>query len=382
MTESDESMNFATVGKMVGEFYLNKRLSDICFVVEDEKIFAHKFILAVSCQYFHTLLFGETNEAKTNEIVLNHPSKKIFKAVLEYAYKGKAETSDFSPEELLSLISLAHEYQFISLVLYAEKKYNLEFITKENVSYVFEVAYLCALDSLLEKCWVILEEHSEEIIANHELFSTFSSNLFKAILLRDSFFAKEIDIFKAIMAWKDVNHVDDIKSILENLRFNLISDNDFCENIRPLGLFTDTEYIKHCCQEKVNRTPGKCKIDYSYIICSTENRKYPNETKYHLYSNKHLYDYNFILEFNYVLENVYEISRLHFDCEITQSSFGSRDCFCFISLIEDVNKNNVLEHVDASTKKTHILSFNRKRVKHIRFSCNRNFVKITNVKIF
>ncbi|RWS01787.1 BTB/POZ domain-containing protein 9-like isoform X2, partial [Dinothrombium tinctorium] len=85
---------------MVYDYYLSEKFSDVCFVVEGEKIFAHKFILAASCQYFHTLLFGETIESKLKEIVLKNPSKRVFKAVLQFAYKRKADTNDFTVDEM------------------------------------------------------------------------------------------------------------------------------------------------------------------------------------------------------------------------------------------------------------------------------------------
>ncbi|RWS00689.1 BTB/POZ domain-containing protein 9-like protein, partial [Dinothrombium tinctorium] len=123
------------------------------------------------------------------------------KAVLQYAYEGFAETGDFTPLQLLSLISLVHEYQFDELFQDSVNKFKFEFIANDNIAQVFDVTTLCEIDSILEKCWIFLEENSETIVSNLDLFSTFSLEMVNAIVLRDTFYANEIDIFNAVMAW-------------------------------------------------------------------------------------------------------------------------------------------------------------------------------------
>ncbi|RWR99457.1 BTB/POZ domain protein-like protein, partial [Dinothrombium tinctorium] len=92
-----------------------EKFSDVCFVVEGEKFHAHKAILAAGSPYFETMLFGETNESKMNKITLSHTSKQSLKAVLQYARKGFTKSGEFTPLQLLSLLSLVHEYQFDEL---------------------------------------------------------------------------------------------------------------------------------------------------------------------------------------------------------------------------------------------------------------------------
>jgi len=61
---------------------------DVCFLVGEEKkrIYAHKNILGVRCEYFRVMLYGGMREAKANEIEIPGIQPTIFLLLLEYIY--------------------------------------------------------------------------------------------------------------------------------------------------------------------------------------------------------------------------------------------------------------------------------------------------------
>ncbi|RWR99480.1 BTB/POZ domain-containing protein 9-like protein, partial [Dinothrombium tinctorium] len=246
-----ESSEFAV--KLLTKLYSDDQLSDVCFVVENEKITAHKVVLAASCPYFRVLLFGETNESKSERIVLKETSKNAFKSVIEFIYKGSIKTEAMSSDDLLALISLSHEYQFKELFEYVKSKFKSARINLENVSEIFKVASFCDIDPLLCKCWKFIDENAETIIRDLNLFACFPFSLIKKIIGRKTFVvANELEIVNALSAWNQLNPNHDISTLLKRIKLDQIKLNDFLTHVRPIGFFTDREYL-----EAINRKKRK-----------------------------------------------------------------------------------------------------------------------------
>ncbi|RWS02352.1 BTB/POZ domain-containing protein 9-like protein [Dinothrombium tinctorium] len=341
-----KTSNLSKVGKVVSNFYLSEKFSDVYFMVEGEKFYAHRFILAASCKYFEKLLFWESNESKVKEIVLKCITKKLFKAVLQYIYNGFTETEDFTPIQLLSLMKLAHEYELVDLVQLSANKFKLDHFSYDNITKVFECAALLQNDSLLEKCWIFLECNSEEIVANLDLFSSFSFRMVSEIILRDTFYAKEIDIFKAIMAWNRVNQHPDFETILRNLRLNLISSEDFFTHIRPCNVFSDIQFLESTYSEKGIRKRTKCNVKCisSFRIPKDRSLLTQSNASHH------------ILETTYELEEACEITCLYFNTKMALN--------CYVGLDQSELKQ-VYKWDDFDVK--NYLNFERTRIKFIKF---------------
>lgn len=67
----------------------NKAHTDVTFIVNGEKITAHRLILASQSEYFKQLLFGVMKESKQDVIELKDVEDAgILKLLMEYAYTG------------------------------------------------------------------------------------------------------------------------------------------------------------------------------------------------------------------------------------------------------------------------------------------------------
>ena len=55
----------------------------------------------------------------------------------------------------------------------------------------------------------------------------------KSIISRDSFCAAEVDIFRAVWAWSKANPGENIQSILQEIRLELVTIQDLLKVVRP-----------------------------------------------------------------------------------------------------------------------------------------------------
>ena len=88
------------------EFIDNELGSDISFIVEGKKIFAHK-IMCMRCPYLRSMLCSEMKESKQKEIVLHEVSYQSFLSVLQYLYTDEV---DVDLETAMSLFQIADQF--------------------------------------------------------------------------------------------------------------------------------------------------------------------------------------------------------------------------------------------------------------------------------
>ncbi|VDO35100.1 unnamed protein product [Haemonchus placei] len=84
--------------------------SDVILVVNGEKIPANKALLAVRKVTFRGLLYGGLKESGDGEVVLNQINVFAFRIVLRYLYTAKLTLSDYEEDQLLEILSVAHQY--------------------------------------------------------------------------------------------------------------------------------------------------------------------------------------------------------------------------------------------------------------------------------
>jgi hypothetical protein len=84
--------------------------SDITFVVQGQKIYAHKAILAAQCEHFHAMFSGgRFVESKQSEIEIPDWSHVAFFAMLEWLYTGHTPR-ELSPGHQTEILGLADHY--------------------------------------------------------------------------------------------------------------------------------------------------------------------------------------------------------------------------------------------------------------------------------
>lgn len=134
-------LNFISTGRFsdqMAQLCMNSDYSDVTFIVEDQKLYAHRVILAARSEYFRALLFGGLSESHQREITLKIPVE-AFKALLRYIYSGHMSLSQMKEENILDTLGLANQYGFTELES-AISEYLRQVLTLSNVCAILDAA--------------------------------------------------------------------------------------------------------------------------------------------------------------------------------------------------------------------------------------------------
>ncbi|RWS21632.1 BTB/POZ domain-containing protein 9-like protein [Leptotrombidium deliense] len=217
-------------------------LRDVTFIIEDVEIKVNKSLMAASCVYFKTMLFGNTNESSQSKIILKSTPKVAFQKVVEYIHCGACHLSGLQDKELLQLVSLAHEYQFHFLLNHLFSQIDLDECNVDFCIEIFNFAFEKDLRDWKDTCLAYFDDIFKEKV-NEDVFVKFPKLLIQMVTSRDSFLIKEIDLFKCLLKWKKVNGDEESEGIFDHLRLNLIDIVDFADYILHTKLFNFDDYV-------------------------------------------------------------------------------------------------------------------------------------------
>nr|CAH0111776.1 unnamed protein product [Daphnia galeata] len=217
---------------------------DITLIVENQRIPAHKIILASRSEYFRALLFGGLLESQKSEIELKGISAAAFHALLKYVYTGYVSLSNMKEELVKDLLGLAHQYAFPELEQ-SVSEYLKSILSQTNMCLVYDVANLYQLRALMEACRQYADRHATDILQS-DAFLQLSPGTLCDLLQRDSFCVAEIEIFRAVLRWWHHNSYDDIvvkadstselNAVLNSVRLPLITLSELLNEVRPSHL--------------------------------------------------------------------------------------------------------------------------------------------------
>lgn len=211
--------------------------SDVTFIVEGKQLPAHRVILAARSDYFRALLYGGGFvESGQNEINVQVPYK-AFKALLQYVYSGVLSLNKMENTiDVLDILGLANQYGFLELED-AISSYLHEILSVENACSILDSARLFGLTSLIEVCHTFMDRNAVNILKD-ETFNSISEESLCGLLRRDSFFAPEVTIYKAVAIWYKHNPSADIRKVLELVRLPLMELNHLLNVVRPSGILS------------------------------------------------------------------------------------------------------------------------------------------------
>ncbi|BFF99345.1 BTB/POZ domain-containing protein 9-like [Drosophila madeirensis] len=72
-TQDNNTVGIHTIAMDMGRLFMNDLYSDVVFLVEDQRLPAHRLVLAARCKYFRAMLYGDMAESKKHEIQLEVP---------------------------------------------------------------------------------------------------------------------------------------------------------------------------------------------------------------------------------------------------------------------------------------------------------------------
>lgn len=237
--------------------------SDVAFIVEDQRLPAHRVILAARSEYFRALLYGGLSESNQSEIKLKIPLE-AFKALLKYIYSGHMPLSQMYDNNILDTLGLANEYGFTELEM-AISEYLRQYLSLSNVCAILDAARLYNLDKLVKVCLTFMDLNATKVL-QHETFRELSKESLEVILKRDSFFAPEVQIFVAVNEWCKQNTHIDIASVVSYVRLPLMHLEDLLQVVRPSGIL-EPDRLLDAIEEQ---TTSKC-LPYRGALWPEEN---------------------------------------------------------------------------------------------------------------
>ncbi|RWR98980.1 hypothetical protein B4U79_15034, partial [Dinothrombium tinctorium] len=206
---------------------------------------ANSVLLAASCPYFKTLLFGHADckdEAEgrniTNKTVnlvnFNEESKRFFLLFLKYVYKGDIDIGSLSEDELIGVYSLSREFKFPELAHILSNALSSVFLCVENVGKIFDMAKRYDLRDLLKRCIPFAEINSTKILSNDDLRVKLPYQLVDELFKSDTFYVnEEVQLFIALDKWSKSNSTVDPSCALDSIRLEHIDAKCFgihCKN--------------------------------------------------------------------------------------------------------------------------------------------------------
>ncbi|XP_044738078.1 BTB/POZ domain-containing protein 9 [Chrysoperla carnea] len=231
----------ALLAEHLKKLCFNEEYSDVTFVVEGQKLPAHKVVLAARSDYFRALLYGGMKESTQTEIELDAPLD-AFKALLNYVYTGHMSVSGMKQDTVLDALGLAHAYNFVDLEN-AISFHLRHTLSLSNVCAILDAARLYRLNSLIRVCHRFMDRHAVQILKMDSIYNL-SQGALAELLARDSFCAPEVDIFHAVCNWIKANQYAEnctsssLESPLSSVRLTLMSVAELLTVVRPVGLMS------------------------------------------------------------------------------------------------------------------------------------------------
>ena len=207
---------------------------------------------------FRALLHGGMRESSQKEIILHDAPLRAFKLLIGYVYTGHLSLGGLREETILEVLELTHRYGLEKLQT-ALCRYLQEILSVRNVCTVYDKAQLFGLDQLRETCCRFMDRHACAILQS-EAFLQLSATALSEMLSRDSFCAKEIEIFEAVRRWC-AEQPDDVhvSKILKAVRLPLIETWDLLNAVRNSGLIPADQLL-----DAIQRKTESRDVDLNY----------------------------------------------------------------------------------------------------------------------
>lgn len=148
------------IANNLGGFVNNQRFSDVAFVVEGEKVYAHKLILAIRSTYFRSILMTGMKESAQSEITLPEVRRDSFIALLRFLYT--ADDSIVDEENVVDVLETANYFSAERLKCVCELLLK-KAVDVESVPYILQVAIRFEAFQLRRVCMEVMLQNFDAV---------------------------------------------------------------------------------------------------------------------------------------------------------------------------------------------------------------------------
>jgi len=234
------------------QLYERKELCDVIFLVGDEKIPAHRCVLAAYSPIFQIMLY-ETNSdgipdvtlTKNVEVKIRDITPATFKSFLDILYKDETEVNS---QNIDGLMKVARKYHVDKVRLLCAEFMEQD-INKDNAVELFLSGPTIMGDE--EFGLKFIEENAAEVLKS-DAITKLPADRFAIILKSDKLKAEELVVFQALVKWgeakvKESKDPIDLKTatkdLLQYVRFPLLQINEMATIVAPSNLVEPTKLV-------------------------------------------------------------------------------------------------------------------------------------------
>ncbi|CAC5421121.1 BTBD3_6 [Mytilus coruscus] len=193
--------NQSSVRERNAVMFNNPLMADVFFKVgtvpHQQKIPAHKYILATGSSVFYAMFFGGLADAK-HVIEIPDVEPQAFLNLLRYLY---CDEIHLEPDNVLATLYAAKKYIVPHLartcVRYLETS-----LSAHNACILLSQGRLFEEQELMQRCWEVIDAQAEEALRS-DGFTEIDVNTLNTVLSRETLNAKEISVFNAACRWAD-----------------------------------------------------------------------------------------------------------------------------------------------------------------------------------
>lgn len=241
----EEKKSFSS-GRLLPDFYLNSRFSDVTFVVDGKPVSAHRWVLSAQSEVFAQMLFGEESKADAEHQIAD-TTLEAFKYVLKLLY-GKELDEDLEFKTIAEALKLSKKYELNELTAHIGN--NLTAALKvENLTDFCRMAIDLELKDLMDSLGHFIAENERQIVESNS-FITESVDILTAILKG---FRSQKSVIAALKAIRESEQTKDIdlKQLKDLVNLSECSVRDI-DDVRTIGLF-DAEALFDALRQKYDK---------------------------------------------------------------------------------------------------------------------------------
>ncbi|CAC5383801.1 unnamed protein product [Mytilus coruscus] len=210
-----------TFGDTLANARKNNILSDITILIQKQKFFCHKVILAAFSAYFDAMFSSKLSELYQDEVIIHDVDKKTFSKILDFMYTGEITVTIQNVQDLMSTSS----YLQIPFLQTQCERFMVRHIEIDNCIDVVKLGDAVGSDYLMSKGISFVCRHFSTVSNNKE-FLTLTKIMINRILQNDQINAEnEYTILKVLLLWiKYQKDKVEITDLMKNVRLSLLSE--------------------------------------------------------------------------------------------------------------------------------------------------------------
>lgn len=244
------STNVRSLRQRMKSLLNEEETKDVTFLFYDDDqltgtLSAHKIVLVSASPVFKAMFFGLM--AEKGEVKIVDASLKAFKLMVQAIYTDECELHVDIVGEVLYL---AEKYDIVQLMELCRSFIHAN-ISKKTVVKLYKILNLLQQEDLCNKCLEVMDRNAHYIINSNEVVELLDKDLFRKLLARDTFCAREIDILDAVKWWASQQVGPEsaairkyVSDLLPLIRFPLMTLKEFVTIAVPSNLLTPDEVLQ------------------------------------------------------------------------------------------------------------------------------------------